>query len=148
MILKIFKAMWFLSVLAVLANLLYVYAGLPNEVIIQDDASERVLIQREVFFYTAAGFLLFANMLVYIIGKVYTSEDFRSWFNGFIITINIFFIIGMSLIQVYNSAENFNYQKIGFVVYGSVALVAGWAISWPIYSLFRKFYPKQIISEA
>src|SRR4051812_2903329 len=47
MVLKIFKAVWFLSVLAVLANLLYVYAGLPEQVLIQDESTGRLLVNRE-----------------------------------------------------------------------------------------------------
>ncbi|MBT1705412.1 hypothetical protein [Chryseosolibacter indicus] len=147
MVLKIFKAAWFLSVLAVLANLLYVYAGLPQDVIIQDEASARVIIGKEFFFYVLTGLILFVNLLVYVIGKVYRDEDFKSWFNGLIITINAFFIIGMSLVQVYNSNEAFNYQKIGFIIYATVALVVVWALGWPLYTLFRRFYPKQIVSE-
>ena len=36
MALKLLKGVWFLSMLAALATLLYVYAGLPQEVVVQE----------------------------------------------------------------------------------------------------------------
>jgi cytochrome c biogenesis factor len=133
--------------LTVLASLLYVYAGLPESVIVQEEATGKIIANREFFFYAVATILLIINVLIYIMSKVYRQdEDFLTWFNGLIITINIFFIISMSLIQLYNSQENFNFSRIGFVIYGGVALVVIWALSWPIYVLFRKIYPKPIIS--
>jgi hypothetical protein len=31
------------------------------------------------------------------------------------------------------------------VIYGSLFLVAGWAISWPVYLFFQKFFGKPTI---
>ena len=45
MTLKLFRAAWFLSVLVVLANLLYVYASLPGEVIVREP--DRLTLNRE-----------------------------------------------------------------------------------------------------
>lgn len=138
--------MWFLSVIAVFVNLLYVYASLPEEVVVQDESSGRVLANREFFFYGITGVLLIVNVLVYLTSKLYEAhEEFRAWFHGLIITMNIFFILAMNLIQVYNSAEKFDYASVGFIVYGSVALVILWAVSWPAYSIFRKIFPKQAV---
>lgn len=146
MILKIFKAIWFLSVLAVLAVLLYSYAGLPEEVFVQDDSSGKVSMSREVLFYIAVGVIAIVNVLVFIIAKVYKAlDDFRSWFYGQITTINLFIIIALSLISVYNSSEKFDYGDIGFSIYGSVILVVIWAMSWPGYLVFKKFFIKQAV---
>lgn len=148
MALKIFKGAWFVSVLAVLANLLYVYASLPEEVIIQEESTGRIIAGREFLFYAMTGLILLVNSLVYVNSKLNAENmELRSWFHGLVITINIFFIFAMSLIQTYNSLEAFNFAEIGFIIYGSVGLVILWAISWPIYLIIRKIYPKQIISE-
>jgi hypothetical protein len=49
----------------------------------------------------------------------------------------------ISYINVFNSNERFNYASIGFVVFGSLALLALWSISWPFYLFFKKFIRKE-----
>jgi hypothetical protein len=147
MVLKVFKALWFLSVLAVLVNLLFVYASLPEDVILQDEATGKVLAKREFLFYAATLAIIFVNALVYLISKLfYTDEDLRAWFHGLIMTINFFFIVAMNLVQTYNSAEYFDYSKIAFVIYGSVILMILWASSWPLYLLYRKLFAKAAVA--
>jgi|SRR5688572_17440485 len=146
MILKLFKAAWFLSVAAVLAILLYVYASLPEEVVLHEKSSTLILADREFLFYTVVAAIVIINVLVYIISRLFAQhENFRAWFHGLIISINIFLIITMSLIQVHNSAERFDFSRITFLIYGSVALVILWAVSWPLYSIFRKIFTKPSI---
>jgi hypothetical protein len=147
MVLKIFKGIWFLSVLVVLANLLYVYASLPESVVIQEESNGAILANREFLFYVLTLLLMIVNVMVYIIAKMFPeNEDFRSWFHGLIITMNIFFVFAMNLVQVYNSSENFDYSRIGFIIYGSVILVVLWAVSWPLYVIYRKIFAKQAVS--
>ena len=146
MVLKIFKAVWFLSVLAVLGNLLFIYASLPEDVVVQNTEAGTVSLNREVFFYIALAVLALVNVLVYAVAKVFArDEDFRAWFHGLEITLNIFFIVAFSLTGLYNSSENFDYSNIGFVIYGSVGLIVCWAISWPVYKIFNKTGTKQAV---
>lgn len=146
MIFKIFKAIWFLSVLAVLAVLLLVYASLPEQVVVQEVGSDMVRVSREVLFYIVLGLLALLNVMVYVIGKLFpTDKTFRAWFHGLIISLNIFFIIALNMVNLYNSNEKFDYERIGFIIYGSVILVAGWAISWPLVKLFTRNSSKQTV---
>lgn len=146
MALKIFRAVWFLSVLALFANLLYGYAGWPEELLIQDDSTAQVTIGKEVFFYILVIAIAVVNVMVYVIGKVYASNfDLRAWSHGLVITINIFFIIAISMVGLYNSFEKFDYQRIEFIIYGSVVLIILWSLAWPFYILFRKFFLKQAV---
>lgn len=146
MILKMFRAVWFLSVLAVLANLLYVYASLPEDVVIQEDGVKQVLVHRDTIFYVMTGIIAFINVLVFIIAKVSPKEeDFRAWFHGQIITINVFFIVGLSLISLVNGQEKYDYARIDFVIYGSVVLIVVWALSWPVLKIFKRFSVKQAV---
>ncbi len=86
------------------------------------------------------------NLLVYVIGKLAPKElAFRAWFHGLVITINIFSIIAMNLIGVYNSTEHFDFSRIGIIIYGSIALVLAWAIAWPFYLLYQKYFVKQVV---
>jgi hypothetical protein len=139
MIFKIFRAVWFFSLLGVLAALLYVYADLPENVIVQQEGIETVLLTRDVFFYIVVAFLTIINVLVYLISSLYKKDHtFRAWFYGLIIAINFFFVVGLFLINAYNSDERFDFSRIGFAIYGSVGLVALWAISWPLVRFFDK----------
>ncbi|MFZ2907268.1 MAG: hypothetical protein WAZ98_13785 [Cyclobacteriaceae bacterium] len=143
MILKIFKAVWFLSMLSVLANLLYVYASLPEQVALSEDGVENLVVGRELFFYIAMVLISLSNVVVYLFSKKLTpQEDFRTWLHGLVITLNIFFIIGLSFISLYNSSENYDYSRIGFIIYSSVVLVVVWVVSWPVYALGKKLTAK------
>ena len=143
MTVKLFKAIWFLSMLAVFANLLYVYASLPEQVSLMEEGVETYAIGREQLFYSAMAVIAIANVMVYLFSKtIAPDENFRIWLHGLVITLNIFFIIGLSFISLYNSVEKFDFSRIGFIIYSSVILVIVWALSWPVYSLGRKLISK------
>jgi hypothetical protein len=138
MALKLLKALWFLSMLATLGALLYVYASLPQEVLVQDDTDAKVAISNELFFYIAMVLIAVSNAMVYVMAKVFkANEELRTWFYGLIIALNIFFIIGMNFISLYNSAEKFDYDRIALIIYGSLALIVLWAVAWPVYAIFK-----------
>jgi hypothetical protein len=137
---------WFLSVLTLLITLLYGYAGWQQEVIVQEESSGRLLMSRDALFYTIVGCFLMINVLVYLMRKMFPKEEgFRAWFQGLIITINIFLIIAINLIGLYNSTERFDYSRIAFIVYGSIGLIIVWSMIWPIYILYKKFFLKQAV---
>lgn len=146
MVLKLLKAVWFLSMLVTLGALLFVYASLPQEVLVQDDTEARVAISNELFFYLAMLLIAISNALVFVMAKVFkTNEELRAWFFGLIITLNIFFIIGMNFISLYNSEEKFDYDRIAVIIYGSLALIILWAVSWPVYVIFKRSSLKSLI---
>ena len=146
MVLKIFKAIWFLSVLALFARLLFAYAGWQDELVIQEDAGERLLIGKEALFYALTITIVLINVVVYIFGRLFMNqEQLRTWIHLLITSINIFFIVAISLIGVYNSYEKFDYQSINFIVYGSIGLIVLVALAWPVYTFFQKFFIKQAV---
>jgi hypothetical protein len=142
MIFKLFKGLWFLSLLAALAVLLFVYAGFPEKVVVQEKASRLVMLPRDAIFYIAVAMMAITNMLIFIIGKMFQNESFKTWFYGLIITLNIFFIVALNMLGTFNSGENFNYSRIDFIIYGSVVLILIWGASWPFYSVYRKIFHK------
>lgn len=146
MLLKIFRVVWFLSFLALFASLLYDYAAWQEELIVQDEADNQVSLSREVLFYILVAVFALVNVLVYVVSKMFPSEEnFRAWFHGLIVTVNIFFIVAMNLIAVYNNTDRFDFSRVGFLVYGSVGLIICWAVAWPVYSLINKFFVKQVV---
>lgn len=146
MALKVLKGVWFLSMLTALVALLYVYAGLPQEVIVQEEAGTKFTVSNEAFFYVVMFLMAISNALVYGVSKVYKkNEDLRTWFYGLVTTLNIFFIIGMNMISLYNSNERYDYSRIDFIIYGSVGLIVVWVISWPLYSLYKHLFFKETV---
>ena len=109
MTLKLFRAAWFVSVLVVLANLLYVYASLPENVVVQEEGP--VSLSREWVFYIATATILLLNLMVYLFKTIYPEQEpLRTWFHGLVITMNIFIVIGLQALSVYNSAEVFDHN--------------------------------------
>ena len=145
MVLKIFKAVWFLSLMAWMALFLYVYASLPEEVLVRE-AENKVFLSREAVFYIFLAAIVLVNGLVFIVSRLFKGrEGFLSWFYGLIICFNFFFVIVLSFINLINSGEKFHYARIGYVIYGSVGLFVFWAVGWPLYSFFRKFLSKEVV---
>lgn len=140
MILKIFKAVWFFSLLATLAVFMYIYASVPEFVELSSDGE--VIISREGFFYTTLLVMSLFNVLVFIINRLFRKEmeHFVSWFYGLIICFNFFFIIVLGFLNLYNGDERFDFNRLGFLIYGSIGLVIVWVASWPIVVLARKYF--------
>ncbi|HTF21226.1 MAG TPA: hypothetical protein VK658_24285 [Chryseolinea sp.] len=139
MVLKLFKAVWFLSMLATLVILIFNYAGLPETVVVQEEGPSVFRLSRDAYFYTMTAFIAVANMMVFPIGKVFAWQPaFRSWFYGLVIALNFFFIVSMNFVGLFNSGEKFDYNQIRYIVYFSVGLFLVWTISWPFYLLYRR----------
>src|SRR5688500_10914553 len=76
MTLKLFRAAWFLSMLAVLANLLYVYASLPEQVVLgEGEVWDLYRAGRDEFFYTAMVVIVLANVIVYLFSRKLIPND-------------------------------------------------------------------------
>jgi hypothetical protein len=146
MVLKIFKAVWFLSLLAVTGVFFYVYASLPENVMLSETASP-ISISREGLFYITLTVLSLINFIVLVFAKLYRqkSEELTTWFYGQIICLNVFFVIVLCYVSLFNSQEKFDYDRLGVIIYGSVALIVIWAASWPIYLVSRKFLNKELV---
>jgi hypothetical protein len=146
MAVKIFKFVWFFSLLATGAIFFYVYASLPLEVSVWP-GDQPVTISREGLFYSVLAISGLINVLVFIVATLFKEEktDFTSWFYGLVAALNLFFVTVINFLGVSNSGERFDYGSLGILIYGSIGLIVLWSISWPIYSLSRKFLSKQAV---
>ena len=143
MINTVFKGVWFFSLIGLLAVFFYVYASLPESVIVYGEL-ETTRVSKELLFYLSIGVIAIWNVLVYLIPSLMKpSSQFMVWICGLIICLNLFFVMTISYINVFNSNERYNYASIGFVIYGSLTLLALWSISWPFYLIFKKFMRKE-----
>ncbi|MEQ1588209.1 MAG: hypothetical protein ABL895_20165 [Cyclobacteriaceae bacterium] len=141
MVLKIFKGVWFFSLLGLLITFFYVYAGLPETVNLWE---EEVSISRNGLFYLSIVLIALVNVMVFLarnlIGK--QNEGFTSWFYGLIISINVFFIASLGLLNVFNGGDRYDYSRMAPVIYGSLILICTWIISWPVYLFSQKILSK------
>jgi hypothetical protein len=146
MVLKIFKGVWFLSLIVFLGVFIYQYASLPEKITLQESETP-LIISRDGLFYAFVATVALINMLVFVVTRLFPAEDmdFKSWFYGLVITLNIFFIVGISFISLYNSTEKFDYESIGIIIYGSLGLIVVWSLGWPVYALSRKYFFKQSV---
>lgn len=142
MTLKVFKAIWFLSLIIFLGVFMYNYASLP-ETIVVIEAETPISLSRDALFYSVLTLAAILNLFVFVINKLFVGHvDFRAWFYGLITSFTIFLIVGINFIALYNSSEKFDYQDIGLIIYGSIALVIMWAVSWPLYAVAKRFFFK------
>lgn len=142
MILKIFKAVWFFSLLLLLGILMYVYASFSTEVSLGEGAAS---LSKELIFYGLIVLVGLVNTTVFIVSKIYPSgkEELLAWFHGLIVTLNLFFIALLAYLTVVNSGERYDYSRLGIVIYSSLMIVMIWIIAWPVYRYSRKFFPQQ-----
>jgi hypothetical protein len=145
MVNTVFKGVWFLSLIGLLVVYFYVYASLPEQVIVYGEL-DTTRISKELLFYLSIAFIAIWNVLVYLVPSLMKpSPQFIRWLLGLIICLNLFFLIAVSYINVFNSNERYDYQSIGIVIYGVLGLLAVWASGWPIYLLFQKITLKKSV---
>ena len=143
MIINIFKGVWFFSLLGLLAVFFYVYASLPESIVVYGDL-EPVRVSKELLFYISISWIAIWNVLVYAVPAIMKpKEKFMWWLLGLIVCLNLFFLITISYINVFNSNERFDYESIGYVIYGILSVLIGWMVSWPLYLFFQKIIRKQ-----
>src|SRR6478609_1205715 len=144
MALKILKVIWVFSMAATMASFMYVYAGLPENVVVNENP-QTLALSRETFFYVSLAVIALANALVFAVSRIFSEKesDFKTWFYGLIACANLFFVIGLSFVSLYNSNEKYDFARLGVIIYGSVGLLLVWATSWPVYRLAQKFLRKQ-----
>ncbi|HTH56467.1 MAG TPA: hypothetical protein VL728_10520 [Cyclobacteriaceae bacterium] len=142
--LKIFKVIWFFSLLTLLGVFMYVYASLPDPVAVGEGSQ---IISKEGLFYVLLAILALSNASVFAISRLLPEKDhdFKAWFYGLVVCTNLFFVITLAFVSLYNSTEKFDYPRIGFIIYGSLILLVGWSISWPIFRLAQRFLSKQAV---
>ena len=139
MVQRIFKAVWALSLLATLAIFLYIYASLPEEVMLKNEG-EIIVLSREATFYTVLATMAIINVFVFLVSRFYTKINvaFSSWFYGLIAVVNIFIISAIGYLYVINSGERYDYSNLGTQLTITVGLVVVWILSWPVYVLLQR----------
>ena len=147
MIARIFRAVWFLSLLAVTATLLYQYASFPQAVTLLEDQENTLTLSNEAVFYVALGCIAIINVLIFPVSFVSKDNTFKAWFFGLITTLNIFLIISLSFISLYNSGEKYEYTRLERIIQGSLGLILIWSLLWPALWSYRKISRKSTVAD-
>jgi len=74
MALKILKVIWVFSLLGTIAAFMYVYAGLPENVIVNENP-ETISLSRETFFYIILAVIAVANALVFVVTRIFPERE-------------------------------------------------------------------------
>lgn len=143
MILKIFKGIWFFSLIGLLVVFFYVYAGLPEPVSLWEGETP-VSISRNGLFYFSLLLMAVINTMVFTIRNLISknNEPFNTWFYSLIIAINVFLIASFGLLTVTNGGERYDYSRMAPAVYGSLILICISLLSWPVYRISQRFSSK------
>jgi hypothetical protein len=144
MVLKIFKGVWFFSLLALFGLFFYMYAALPQEVALSE-AERSISISRNSFFYFSIMLFAMVNVLVFVVNKLLSHGDqgFSAWFYGLVITFNLFFLSSLGFLHVFNGGDRYDYSRMGPIIYGSLVLICIWMVSWPGYIIIKKIFPSK-----
>lgn len=139
MIQKIFKGVWFFSLLGLLALFFYVYASLPEVVAFSDDA-QVITLSRNTFFYMSMLIMAIVNVLVFVVDKLLTNtaKGVDSWFYGLVVTLNAFFFTTLLYLLVLNGGDRYDFSRMGPAMFGSMILIVLWLLGGPLYFILKK----------
>lgn len=135
MVLKVIKAVWFISLLVATAVLLYVYAGLPETV----ELGARIRAGRSVFFYLVLAVFGALNALAFVTRKLFQQQPpVQTWYFGMLTFFHLFAIVALSYINLASGLEKYDYDRMGLLINGSVALLLVWAVGYPVLHFAQK----------
>jgi len=132
MILKIFKVVWFVSLLAMTLVFIYCYASWPQIVSLSEEAGGSS-VDRGILFYSCLGLSGVFNALSFLIVRMGVSQAFTVWFYGLLISFHTFLISIFIFITIFNSLEKYDYSRVGPTIYASMGLLMLWIAAWPVY---------------
>ncbi|MCG8389410.1 MAG: hypothetical protein MJA30_27915, partial [Cytophagales bacterium] len=55
-----------------------------------------------------------------------------NWQLSFAIVLNLFYVVGLNFIFLFNSGEKFNYDSFGYLVLLALGLILVWLVALPI----------------
>ena len=132
--------------MATMAIFLYVYASLPESIIFKEGESS-LSVPRNGLFYIIVILLAILNALVFVVSRLYPdrNEYLRAWVYGLITFLNLFLVVALQFLSLYNSQEKFDYGSIGVIIYGSIGMVVLWSSLWPLYFITQKLLNKPTV---
>ena len=126
------NVLWAISLAGVAAVLLYVYASIPDEVVIYKATDTDYRITRELFFYASLITIVLPNMVVAIVGyflkTMKVDQTTVSWFNLFPVIVNIYLVIALFFVEILNSLEKFDFHYFGYLTVVGLIFLLLWVV--------------------
>jgi hypothetical protein len=145
MILKIFKVVWFVSLLAMTGVFVYCYASWP-QLVNFNEMDGAAALDKGVVFYACLGLAAIFNALIFVITRMKFSEAFATWYYGLVTAFHSFLVSGFIFITIFNSLEKYDYTMVGPTLYASIIILMLWSAAWPIYILYGRLSTQAKIS--
>ena len=135
----------FVSLVAFLGVLLFVYAYMPEKVGVAAGENDlpNEFIGKETFFYLSLGIFLATNM-IFILGmkmmalfpvsdtgffrNIAFKQNIIQWFGGLGIMINLFFISVVAFLGFFNNADYYHISTFSVFAYVGQALIFIWIV--------------------
>ncbi len=136
---RIVKFIWLVSVVVFLAMLLWIYAYLPNRVGVMADYEgvADTFLSKGNFFYLAIGLFLLVNGSLFIMRRLLAPDtyaprnaktglraDLADWMLGFAASLNVFFILSMTYLSIFNNQDGGDSSLFGSLVMVGPVLIA------------------------
>ena len=135
MVLKIFKVIWIISLLAVCTVFFYAYSTLQDQISLGLDLPA---ISKSVFFYGFILILALFNGLAFGAIDLFGASWKKVWFYGLISVLHLFLAATFIFLAIVNSNERYDYNNLGPAVIGSFILFALWILAFPFIPLIHR----------
>lgn len=145
MILKIFKVIWFVSLLAMTGVFVYSYASWPQLVNFSEKEGGAAL-DKGILFYICLGLAAIFNALIFVVTRIKFSDAFTTWYYGLVTVFHSFLVSGFIFITIFNSLETYDYSMVGPTLYASIIILMLWSAAWPIYVLYNRLSAQAKVS--
>lgn len=135
MLLKVFKVIWIISLLAVCAVFFYAYSTLQEQV---GMGMELPAVSKTLFFYSFISIISVFNGIAF--GGIHLFELFwkKAWFYGLLTALHLFLSSTFIFLAIINSNERYEYGNLGPTVIGSFLIFVLWILAFPIIPFFNK----------
>lgn len=148
---KLIFFFWFMSLLTFLAVLLYCYASLAEVVFYSGNPMQQSgdTISREGFFYFSLGTGVLVNLVFFAFfswikkrqrsHNMHFTQPLSTWSLGFAGSINIFLMLGMYMITLFNSVERVSLSLFKYALIFWIGVVVIMVIGLPLILINKKF---------
>lgn len=133
MVLKVFKVIWIISLLAVCAVFFYAYSTLQEQVSM---GMELPAVSKTLFFYSFISIIAVFNGIAFGGINLFGQSWKKVWYYGVVTVLHLFLSATFIFLAIVNSNERYDYENLGPTVIGSFLFFVLWISAFPIVPFF------------
>ena len=123
---------------------LTVHSYMPAVVqVLVGDAGNATTLEKDSFFYLVLGVFMLVNVFLIVLvallkkipvtsGGLFKSDYFKgrllNWLRSFEVVLNIFIVLAVAFIGIYNNPAHFNPNAFGWLIYFGFGLIGLWML--------------------